>query len=215
MKNQTQTFSGPAGYIDCTFSWPRGVPCGWALVLHPHPLQGGSRENKVVTTIARACNQHNLITICPNFRGVGASEGTFDNSLGETTDMLSLVSQVRACYKHLTHLPWVVAGFSFGSAVAAQLYVRIKHVYNDDLVALLILVGTAIQRYQVQQVEIPENTLIIHGENDEIIPLKEIMDWVFPHSAPVVIIPKAGHFFHGRLLVLRRLVSTHLKAKLN
>lgn len=110
-RTETLAYTGAAGRIDCAVDWPDGTPRGWALVLHPHPLQGGARENKVVTTIARACVQHGLVAVRPNFRGVGLSEGEFDKSVGETRDMLALVAQVREQHPELAQAPWVLAGF--------------------------------------------------------------------------------------------------------
>ena len=98
---QTHAFTGAAGRIDCAVDWPDGTPRGWALVLHPHPLQGGARENKVVTTLSRACVQHGLVAVRPNFRGVGLSEGAFDKSVGETQDMLAVVAQMRELHPEL------------------------------------------------------------------------------------------------------------------
>ena len=98
-------FDGQAGPIDCAVDWPEDTPSGWALVLYPHPLHGGARGNKVVTTIARACTQHNLVVVRPDFRGVGKSAGTFDNARGETADMLALVEQWRARFPDLAAAP--------------------------------------------------------------------------------------------------------------
>src|SRR5690606_5869083 len=121
-RTQNITFEGVAGAIDCALDLPMSAPRGWALVLHPHPLHGGARENKIVTTIARACVQHGLVAVRPNFRGVGGSAGAFDAAVGETADMLQLVAQFRQAFPDAAAGKWVLAGFSFGTSVAAQLY---------------------------------------------------------------------------------------------
>lgn len=213
-RTETLAFTGAAGRIDCAVDWPDGAPRGWALVLHPHPLQGGARENKVVTTIARACVQHGLVAVRPNFRGVGLSEGEFDKSVGETRDMLALVAQVREQHPELAQAPWVLAGFSFGTAVAAQTYAALAEHGDAPLPSALMLMGPAVNRFQSHEVQVPGDTLMVHGEQDEVVPLSEAMDWARPRSIPVVVIPGASHFFHGKLLVLRELVQARLTVAL-
>jgi len=212
---ETHAFTGAAGRIDCAVDWPDGTPRGWALVLHPHPLQGGARENKVVTTLSRACVQHGLVAVRPNFRGVGLSEGEFDKSVGETQDMLAVVAQMRERHPELADAPWVLAGFSFGTAVAAQTYAALADQGDTVLPSALMLMGPAVNRFQSHEVQVPGDTLMVHGEEDEVVPLSEAMDWARPRSIPVVVIPGASHFFHGKLLVLRQLVQAHLKVKLD
>lgn len=214
-RTHTQTFAGIVGRIDCALDWPETTPRGWALVLHPHSLQGGSRDNKIVTTLARTCTQYGLIAVRPNFRGVGESEGEFDKSVGETADMLALVAQVRADYPQLQRLPWILAGFSFGTAVAAQVYASLVQAEDDHLPAALILMGAAVQRFQAQEIDVPADTLMVHGEHDEVVPLQETLGWARTRGLPVVVIPDATHFFHGKLLVLRQLVLARLKAALD
>ena len=124
---ETITFDGLAGVIDCALDWPEGAPTGWALILHPNPAQGGTRDNKVVTTIARACVQHGLLAIRPNFRGIGDSGGDFDHGKGELLDMAALVEQFRVRYPEIASLPWVLGGFSFGTSIAVQLYWLAMH----------------------------------------------------------------------------------------
>ncbi|AUT45185.1 alpha/beta hydrolase [Achromobacter sp. Marseille-Q0513] len=213
-RTETLAYTGAAGRIDCAVDWPDGTPRGWALVLHPHPLQGGARENKVVTTIARACVQHGLVAVRPNFRGVGLSEGEFDKSVGETRDMLALVAQVREQHPELAQAPWVLAGFSFGTAVAAQTYAALAEQGDAPLPSALMLMGPAVNRFQSHEVQVPGDTLMVHGEQDEVVPLSEAMDWARPRSIPVVVIPGASHFFHGKLLVLRELVQARLTVAL-
>lgn len=206
------TFTGHAGVIDCAIDIPEtGIDSatGWALVLHPHPLFGGTRDNKVVTTLARACAQTGLVALRPNFRGIGKSEGEFDNAVGETADMVSLVEQFRAAYPALAAGRFVITGFSFGSAVASQVHAQVGPDSERKLdVTALMLLGTAASRFKVAQV--PENTLVLHGEQDETVPLSAVMDWARPQSLPVTVLPGAEHFFHGKLTLVKRLVLAHL-----
>jgi alpha/beta superfamily hydrolase len=208
---ETTTFDGLAGVIDCALDWPEGAPTGWALVLHPNPSQGGTRDNKVVTTIARACVQHGLLALRPNFRGIGSSGGTFDHGKGELLDMAALVEQFRVRYPEIAAMPWVLAGFSFGTSIAVQLYAKWDRL-EKNLPNIVVLTGSAALRFRHSDVKAPEDALVIHGEVDEVVPLSEVMDWARPLGMPVVVIPEAGHFFHGKLLVLRQLVQTRLRA---
>jgi alpha/beta superfamily hydrolase len=208
---ETVTFDGLAGVIDCALDWPEGAPTGWALVLHPNPSQGGTRDNKVVTTIARACVQHGLLALRPNFRGIGSSGGTFDHGKGELLDMAALVEQFRVRYPEIAAMPWVLAGFSFGTSIAVQLYAKWDRL-EKNLPNIVVLTGSAALRFRHSDVKAPEDALVIHGEVDEVVPLSEVMDWARPLGMPVVVIPEAGHFFHGKLLVLRQLVQTRLRA---
>jgi alpha/beta superfamily hydrolase len=202
-------FNGLAGRIDCAVDWPDGAPRGWALVLHPHPLHEGTRDNKVVTTISRACVQQGLVALRPDFRGVRASAGTFDKAQGETADMRELVAQWLEQHPELVGMPWVLAGFSFGTSVAAQLEGTLAEL-GMARPAALILAGTAVWRFQFRDVALPDDTLIVHGEHDEVVPLQELLDWTRDRSVPVVVIPGATHFFHGKLLLLRELVLARL-----
>jgi alpha/beta superfamily hydrolase len=207
-----KNFTGLAGAIDCAIDIPDGgveAARGWALVLHPHPLFGGTRENKVVTTVSRACAQQGLVAVRPNFRGIGGSAGEFDNTVGESADMAALVDQFRAAYPALADGAFVLSGFSFGSAVASQVYVQCGPQSERKLtVSTMMLLGTAASRFSVAQV--PEDALVLHGEQDDTVPLASVMDWARPQSLPVTVIPGAGHFFHGNLTTVKRLVLAHL-----
>ncbi|MEI2415792.1 alpha/beta hydrolase [Orrella sp. JC864] len=209
-RTETEVFDGKAGPIDCALDWPDS-PRGWALVLHPHPLQGGARDNKVVTTIARACVQQGLVAVRPDFRGVGKSAGQFDRAVGETEDMLALVEQFAQRYPEQAGGPWVLGGFSFGSAVAAAVYGTLAQ-GQARLPGAVILAGTAVKRFADGRGQVPEDALLVHGEQDDVVPLAEVLDWARPQSLPICVVPGAGHFFHGKLLVLRQLVQARLLA---
>lgn len=213
-RTETEVFQGAAGRIDCAVDWPEAEPRGWALVLHPHPLQGGARDNKVVTTIARACLQHGLLVVRPNFRGVGESEGAFDRAVGETQDMLGLVAQMRERHPHLAARPWVLGGFSFGTGVAAGVHAGLAAAGDARLPAALVLAGAAVHRFQPADISVPAHTLMVHGETDDVVPCSEALDWARPRNLPVVVIPGASHFFHGKLLILRQLVLDRLAVAL-
>jgi alpha/beta superfamily hydrolase len=208
-RTEIVALTGTAGRIDCAVDWPADTPRGWALILHPHPLHEGTRDNKVVTTISRACVQEGLVAVRPDFRGVRDSEGVFDKAVGETADMREVVAQVRRQYPELAALPWVLAGFSFGTSVAAQLDSALA---DTDIPrpAALMLAGAAVWRFQFRDIDLPADTLIVHGEQDEVVPLSEVLDWTRGRSVPVVVIPGASHFFHGKLLLLKQLVLTRL-----
>lgn len=208
-------FHTQAGDIDCAIDWPESEPRGWALVLHPHPLHGGTRDNKVVTTLSRACVQHGLVAVRPNFRGVGRSSGEFDKAVGETADMTELVMQLLQQHPSWRDQPWVLAGFSFGTAVAAQLYSVLKQANGAQMAHLpdaLILVGSAVERFRFRDITVPDHTVLVHGEADEVVPLKEAMSFARLHELPVTVIPDASHFFHGKLVTLKQIVQMRLAA---
>lgn len=204
-------FTGPAGLIDCVLDRPDAALRGWALILHPHPLHGGTRDNKVVTTLAKACLQQGLATLRPNFRGVGASAGEFDHARGETEDMLAVLTQFHAHFPEFAGLPWAMGGFSFGTAVAARLNSALA---PEARPRLLALTGAAVSRFvdAGQSVAVPDDTLLVHGESDEVVPLSEAMDFARDKALPVVVIPDASHFFHGKLIALRQIVQLRLQA---
>lgn len=209
VRTETVVFQGNAGKIDCVLDFPEGTPQGWALVLHPHPLHGGARDNKIVTTIARACQQHGLAVLRPNFRGVGLSEGKFDNAVGETADMQALVQQFAQQYPELAQGKWVLAGFSFGTSVAAQLYSAL-HEADQRLPGALMLFGSAVNRFLFRDLVVPADTFLVHGEHDEVVPLEEAMHYARAWQLPMVVIPEASHFFHGKLVLLKQLLQMRL-----
>ena len=167
---------GPVGPIECSLDVP-AQPRLLALIAHPHPLQGGTMNNKVAQTIARALLQQGAICWRPNFRGVGESAGEFDHGNGETDDMEAVLTQALA-HESAAALPRPVP---------------------------LVL--------DVQAV--PADTLVVHGEEDDVVPLASVLDWARPQQLSVVVVPGVGHFFHGRLpqlksLILRHLAGTHV-----
>lgn len=201
MNSQTQrlTIPGPVGAIECAIDEPsvddaplRGV----AVVCHPHPQHGGSLDNKVAQTLARAFVQLGYRAVRFNFRGVGRSEGAWDHGHGEIDDALAVIAAHRDAA-----LPLALGGFSFGGYVAAQAAARLPDGAKAERLAL---VGPSTQRQQVPPV--PDDTVVIHGEADDVVPLAATLDWARPQSLPVVVIPGAGHFFHGQLVLLKTLL---------
>jgi alpha/beta superfamily hydrolase len=194
-RTRREFVTGAAGRIECAVDDPQTEPRGLALVAHPHPLYGGTLDNKVVQTLARAFLELGYQTWRPNFRGVGATEGAHDEGRGELDDLHCVL-------QHTGASSFVLAGFSFGAAVQALLAERAPP-------ERLVLVGVAVTRLQVPPV--PAQTIVIHGEHDETVPLGAVLDWARPQELPVVLVPGADHFFHRKLHVLRSIVRAHWK----
>lgn len=195
------TLAGPAGTLEGMLHLPDSEPVAIAVVAHPLPTMGGTMDNKIVTTLAKTFAELGFATLRFNFRGVGGSEGIFDSGNGEVDDALAVVQHARDAFGHL---PLILAGFSFGGYVAAR---AAQHLHPGA--HKLVLVGPAVGRFAMPAV--PHNTLVIHGEHDEIIPLAEALDWARPHHLPVVVLPEAGHFLHGRLQQLKQIVLREFK----
>ena len=194
------TLAGGAGQMEGLIDHPLGAPRGVALVAHPHPLYGGTMDNKVAVTLARTFVNLGYVTARINFRGVGASEGVHDHGHGETDDMAILHAYMTATYPGL---PVALSGFSFGTFVQSQLQQRLIAAGNPA--ERLVLVGSAAGKWAMPAV--PSNTILIHGELDETIPLKDVLDWARPQDIPVIVIPGADHFFHRKLQHIKGWVS--------
>jgi alpha/beta superfamily hydrolase len=190
---------GPAGSIETDLNDPGPQRRGIALIAHPNPVQGGTKDNKVVTTLAKAFFGLGYVTARPNFRGVGASAGTHDQGIGETEDLLAVASYLRDRYRDP---PMILAGFSFGSFVQTRVA---KHIAAERIV----LVGPAVNRFRAEGV--PPDTLVIHGEHDDVVPLRDVLDWARPQELPIVIVPGGEHFFHGRLNLLAQIVARYCR----
>jgi alpha/beta superfamily hydrolase len=200
---QKFTIEGPSGALECALDLPEGTPRGVALVAHPHPLFGGTMDNKVVHTLARAFVALGYVSLRMNFRGIGSSAGTYDEGRGETDDMAALLAHARSAYPDL---PLALGGFSFGTYVQAQLQQRLieKSGQQGAPAERLVLVGCAAGKWPVPTV--PANTILIHGELDDTIPLQQVFDWARPQDIPVIVIPGADHFFHRKLQHIKNLV---------
>jgi len=211
MKQDTrhETLAGPAGAIDCAIDEPAAgaVPRGVAVLCHPHPQHGGTMDNKVVQTLARAFVQLGYRAVRFNFRGVGGSAGVWDEGRGEIDDALAVIAAQRLA---ALGLPLALAGFSFGGYVAAQAAARLADAQHDGQpdsqpVQRLVLVGPATSRFEMPAAVAPD-TLVIHGEADDVVPLAATLAWARPQVLPVLVLPGVGHFFHGQLTLLKNLV---------
>lgn len=209
MNLQTRRFqiAGPAGAIEMLADEPGGEVelRGTAVIAHPHPLFAGTMENKVVQTLARAFVQSGWRSLRFNFRGVGASQGVHDEGRGELDDLLHIVAQ------QAPSGALALAGFSFGSFVAANSASRL---WIDRPAEKIVLVGTAASRFSVNALpaDAHDRTLVVHGEEDDTVPLASVLDWARPQQLPVTVVPGGGHFFHGQLPLLKSLVVRHLRS---
>jgi alpha/beta superfamily hydrolase len=202
MNAHTQRFSlnGPAGALEFALDLPDSSEVrGLALVAHPHPLYGGTMDNKVAQTLARAFVALGYATARMNFRGVGKSEGEHDAGRGETDDMAILLAHMQQQYPGV---PVALGGFSFGTFVQSQLQQRL--ITQGTPAERLVLVGSAAGKWAMPPV--PANTILIHGELDETIPLSAVLDWARPQDLPIVVIPGADHFFHRKLQHIKNFV---------
>jgi alpha/beta superfamily hydrolase len=206
-RSERRSVAGPAGRIEVAVDGPHEAPAGLAFIGHPHPLYGGTIENKVAVSLARAFVSLGWMAVRPNFRGVGASEGEHDHGQGETDDFVYLIEHAPGWLGlDAPGLPRALAGFSFGSFVAAQAAARLS-----PPPAHLVLVGAAAGKWPMPPV--PAETLVIHGEFDETVPLAQVFEWARPQDLPVVVIPGADHFFHRRLTTLKRLVVESVRGR--
>ena len=186
---------GPAGRLEVDLNDPGAERRGIALIAHPNPVQGGTKNNKVVTTLAKTFFALGYAVLRPNFRGVGASAGTHDAGIGETDDLLAVLAYARE--RCGSALPLLLAGFSFGGYVQSRVAGRVA-------AERLVLVAPAVGRFPAEPVQ--PGTLVVHGEHDDVVPLAAILDWARPQHLPVVVVPGGDHFFHGRLAELTQIV---------
>ena len=205
--------TGAAGAIEVASQIPGDAPRAVGVIAHPHPLFGGTMDNKVVTTVSRAFLEAGAATYRFNFRGIGATEGTHDDGRGETEDMLKVIAHAMDLHPGL---PLWLSGFSFGGAVSLAASEKVN-------ATEMILIAPAFQRLahwqnasqgggvtNAAQGGVPDSALVIHGERDETVPLADSFDWARPRNIPVVVVPEADHFFHQRLHIIRRIVSRWL-----
>ncbi len=209
MAHERILIDGPSGSIE-VFVEPHEAPQGMVIVGHPHPLFGGSADNKVVTTLARAFREMQCVTLRPNFRGVGATAGEHDHGIGETDDLHAVYEFARLRFGQI---PLYLAGFSFGAIVVSRLAQRLTE--EGDEARRLVLVGTpagfveGARSYETSAV--PQDTIIIHGANDETVRLENVLRWAEPLELPVIVVPGADHFFHRRLHIIRAIVRRNFQ----
>jgi alpha/beta superfamily hydrolase len=202
---QALVIAGPAGTLEAVLEEPVGVT-GCAVICHPHPLQGGTLHNKVVHTLARAFQELGFAALRFNYRGVGASAGSYGDAVGETDDALAVAAWARARYApapsmqmSLAQFPLALAGFSFGGAVAFKAAVTLAP-------ALLITVAPAVDRVAVaDSAHLRCPWLIVQGAADEVVAAERVQAWAAGFVPPpdMALLPGVGHFFHGALNELR------------
>jgi uncharacterized protein len=225
MNSRTQVISidGIVGPIEMAIDLPDKLKSdpsfmvrGLALIAHPHPLLGGTMDNKVAQTIARAFNQLGYLSVRPNFRGVGGTAGIHDEGVGELADLLHVSEWMRdprtwmnnelteqyIWTNSVANLPLVVAGFSFGSFVGSHLIKALADAGRP--VERFVMVGSAAGKWEL--LDVPKDTILIHGELDETIPLSNVFDWARPQELTIQVVPGADHFFHRKLHCIRNII---------
>jgi len=200
---QKSSIQGLAGQIEMALDLPAEPSKGVVVIAHPHPLFGGTMDNKVVQTLARAFTQCGWTAVRFSFRGVGGSAGKHDDGRGELDDLLAVVRHAAPSGR------LALAGFSFGAFVTSNAFARL---HTEREIESLVLIGVATSRFPVSPIpaEAHVKTLVIHGEQDDTVPLAAVMDWARPQILPVTVVPGVGHFFHGQLPLLKSLVVRHL-----
>lgn len=198
-QTEKRLIAGPAGAIECAIDPPAAgaPPRGVAVLCHPHPLHGGTMDNKVVQTLARAFVQLGYRAVRFNFRGIGGSAGAWDDGRGEVDDALAVIAALRD-----PALPLALGGFSFGAYVATQAAARLP---AEARAERLVLVGPAVVNFPAAPVS--QDSIVIHGEADDVVPLSAVLDWARPQVLPVTVVPATGHFFHGQLGLLKQLIT--------
>lgn len=206
---QKKLIKTPNGLLETAIDPPRAEQNveskGFAILSHPHPLHGGTMENKVVQTMSRAFAYSGWTVIRFNFRGVGQSEGQFDNAIGETQDLLNVIKELAP------NAPICLGGFSFGAAVTCRAVELLKTTRD---IQKIILIGLAVSRFDSPLIDSKYlfNTLVVHGEDDETVELHHVMAWAKMQTMPVTVVPQTGHFFHGQLPLLKGLILRHVNS---
>ncbi len=224
MNSQTRksTIQGPVGALEIALDMPAGASRGVAVIAHPHPLFGGTLDNKVVQTLARAFVQSGWTAVRFNFRGVGGSAGSHDEGRGELEDFLAVVQHVAPSGGTQSdsapagdgQATLALAGFSFGAFVTTHAFERLN---ASRHIEKLVLVGTSVSRAAAAPIAPAAHlkTLVVHGEQDDTVLLSAVMDWARPQALPVTVVPGVGHFFHGQLPLLKNLVLRHLASSVS
>ena len=201
------TLNGPQGALEAILSVPEQTSGAIAVVCHPHPMYGGTMDNKVVHYTARALLEMGIPVLRFNFRGVGKSAGKFDNAVGEIEDCMTVVEWMQENYPKDR---LVLAGFSFGAYIAVRAAARAD-------VSALITIAPAVNLYDFDSLdEIGCPWLLIQGEADEVVPPDAVRSWVTQSSqlSEVIWMPDASHFFHGRLLELAEHIRKWIRDKI-
>lgn len=203
MSEQRLTIAGPAGEIECVLTqpadWQAGDPV--AVCCHPHPQHGGTLNNKVVHILARTFAELGAQALRFNFRGVGKSQGAFDQGAGEQDDLLAVVNYLRTQYPGS---PLWLSGFSFGAVVVLAAHTRIAP-------QRLLLVAPAVDMYpQLAGVQVSTpGWVLVQGAQDEVVAPRAVMDWAGTQAIKprLIWLEEAGHFFHGQLTKLNERIK--------
>ena len=191
---------GPIGNLEVVIDHPASSARGFALVAHPHPLYGGSLDNKVAQTLARAMIELGYVSLRANFRGVGRSEGAHDNGEGETDDMVALAAYLQ---KRFGEQPLVLCGFSFGAWVQTRVA---KRVTATRIVLVGLATGALGEGRHYPAESVPNDSIVIHGDLDETVPLANALAWARPQELPITVAPGCDHFFHRKLHLIRTII---------
>lgn len=202
---RTLTIRGPSGRLELSIAHPKNPenPRAIAIICHPHPLFGGTMDNKVVHQVANTLNDAGIATVRFNFRGIGRSEGNYAEGFGETEDLLTVVNWVRT---QRPHTPLWLAGFSFGAYVALR-------AWPECLPENLITIAPPVNFFDFKNLPTPaQSWLVIQGDQDEIVPAADVLNWLGTLEFPpqVACLKGSGHFFHGQLNHLSEVLNNYL-----
>ena len=208
MSRDRLALEGPEGTLEAVLEGETEPPAMIAIVCHPHPQFGGTMDNKVVTTLIRAARDAGAAALRFNFRGVGESQGAYSDGIGEVEDLIAVH---RWLSKKYPGTPLWLAGFSFGSFVAARGAEVLAA--NGEAPAALFLVAPPVHHYGFETIEkVGCPVTVVQGEDDEVVPADKVFRWAESTAlAPDLIrFPDSGHFFHGQLVNLREVAASRL-----
>jgi hypothetical protein len=196
--------AGPAGLLEAAVELPQSTPTGVAVLCHPHPLQQGTMQNKVVTTLARAFRLLGAAALRFNFRGVGRSAGSYDDGRGERDDALAVVRFARGEWPHCRVY---LGGFSFGGAVALTAAAEARP-------HGLVTVAPAVARLPAAFAPPESRWLLVQGDRDDVVDAAAVLEWARARERPpeIAVLEGVGHFFHGQLTALQERVSDFFAA---
>lgn len=202
IETQKIFIDGPSGKLEAVLAIPESESKGIAVIAHPHPLHGGTMNNKVVHTVFTTLQSLNFVTVKFNFRGVGESAGIFDHGIGEVDDVIAVTEAIRSQFdQRAKQLPLLLAGFSFGGGIQLLAAAKLNPMF-------LILVAPSVANLKAPSVsDSVQFALIIQGDQDDIVLPQQVLAWATPKSQPIVLVPGADHFFHGKLLLLRQWIA--------
>ena len=199
---------GPVGQIEIFVDSPQDKIKGFAVVCHPHPLQGGNPQHKVPALLAQIFVEQGYVVYRPSFRGSGQSAGVHDDGFGETQDILAVIAHLRDRYPDL---PFYAGGFSFGAHVLAKCQASLDVAQQPrQLILCGLPTGSVIGLRHYQTPDIQGDLLFLHGEQDDITLLSDLIAWAAPQKHPITILPGANHFFTGYLKQLRHEIKRFL-----